>query len=114
MGSLIAAQIAAYEADKGRRIPFLVLIGCPISQEFLDQLRTNKNIGSVVVIDLTEHSDPIYAGMSSVELVESVVTLIAQFSAYDGTGHFYYALDDEVGKQRRRELAGMLWERGVR
>jgi pimeloyl-ACP methyl ester carboxylesterase len=115
-GSLVAAQTAAYYADKGQYVNNLVLIGSPISAEFLSQLQSNSNIGNVVVQNLTFNKDPIYAGMPYSELVVSAPLL-----AYDmvsdpqaGAGHFYYVPNNQTGHVRRTELAQQLYESGLR
>jgi hypothetical protein len=115
-GALVAAQTAAYYADKGQYVNNLVLIGSPISEEFLSQLQSNSNIGNVIVRNLTFNKDPIYAGIPYSELVAS-----ASLLAYDmvadpqaGTGHFYYVPDNQTGQTRRAELAQQLYESGLR
>ena len=117
-GSLVAAQSALYYADKGRSIDHLVLIGSPISQEMLNESRQHPNIKNVIVLDLKDHGDPIYAGMSLVELVGSSTLLMTQMndstSRQEGVGHFYYGIDGESGKQRRLELARYLYDKGLR
>jgi RHS repeat-associated protein len=104
-GSLYAAQIAIFYADKDISIDNLVLIGSPISKEFLIQLRNHKNIGNVIVKDLGCAGDPLYAGISLGELAGSSHILVMQMLAGQGIGHFYYSPDSDIGKLRRRNLA---------
>ena len=84
----------------------------------MDSLKANKNIKSVVVIDLTEQGDKIRAGMSAADLVvaaPSVTTdLSRQYGQDDGAGHFYYNGSGPESVQRRRDLANRLREIGLR
>jgi hypothetical protein len=114
-GSLVAAQSAIYHADKGQRIDNLVLIGSPISPEFLAQLRAHPNIGNVIVKDLGFNGDAIRAGMSMPELLGTIPRTAIDFrSVESGAGHFYYAPSGPVGQTRRRELADELVRQGLR
>jgi len=90
-GSLLAAQTANFYASRGHFVDHLVLIGSPIDAKFLRKLRTHKHIRKVIVIDLLEHGDPIFAGMSQLELIGASPVLAAQMRAQMGYGHFYYA-----------------------
>jgi hypothetical protein len=110
-GSIVAAQTALAVAAGGQRVDNLVLIGAPINQDLLDTLKSNKNIGNVHVINMTDKGDPIYAGMSDKEIVNSVGTLIKQ--QIEGTGHFYYAPETEEGNARRGELAKEIKKMGL-
>jgi hypothetical protein len=38
----------------------------------LNKLKTNKNIKKVVVVNWTDHGDPIYAGITQLELINAV------------------------------------------
>jgi len=111
-GSMVAAQLAAKYAREGTVVDHLVLIGSPISQSFLRMLRDIAAIRKVVVIDLDEYGDPIYAGMSVIELFMELPLLASQMP--ESEGHFYYAEPSEVGNQRRRTLAEELYRVGVR
>ena len=111
-GSVVAAQLAAKYARQGTVVDHLVLIGSPISQSFLGMLRDIAAIRKVVVIDLNEHGDPIYAGMSVSELFMELPLLASQMP--ESEGHFYYAEPSEVGNERRRKLAAELYRVGVR
>lgn len=51
-GSIVVSQLAAKYAQKGTKIDHLVLIGSPISPEFLQRLKNIIQIKKVVVIDL--------------------------------------------------------------
>lgn len=115
-GSLIAAQSAIYHADKGIKVNHLVLIGSPISKSFLEELKNHKNIGKVIIRDLTQYGDPIYAGMPIRELMLNIGTIILQWhgGVKRGKGHFYYAPEDKRGQKRRAELAADLYKEGLR
>jgi hypothetical protein len=67
-GSLLAAQTAHFYAHNGHIVDNLVLIGCPIDQDFLDGLDEQKNIRNIAIKNLREYGDPIFAGMSQVRL----------------------------------------------
>lgn len=112
-GSLIVAQVAIkYARRHGGFVDHLVLIGAPIAAGFLAELRAEWRIRHVVVIDLTERGDPIYAGMTLGELLFAAPVLAAQLQ--DSEGHFWYSRGDEVGNARRRELAQRLYDMGLR
>ncbi len=111
-GSLAVAQLAAIYARRHTVIDHLVLIGSPISQKFLDTLKRLPNIKKVIVIDLTEQGDPIYAGMPFYKAVLSIGKLESQRDR--GEGHFYYAPVNSKGKKRRRELAEKLYKMGLK
>jgi len=111
-GSLIAAQLAAKYARRGSLVDHLVLIGSPISESFLTILRNMKEIKSIIIINLDEHGDPIYAGMKASELVINAYTLREQMKT--STGHFYYAEKSSAGNKRRKELADELYKLGLR
>lgn len=119
-GGLKAAQVAADTADQGRTVDHLVLIATPIEQPFLEALRRHPKIGSVIVIDLTGHGDPIKAGMTDVEVIWAGPALLYQivrgelFHRRPRTGHFLYAGDHDHNERLRRHLAKQLFERGLR
>lgn len=117
-GSLVAAQSALYYADKGQTVDYLVLIGAPISQEMLNEAKSHPFIKHVIVVDLKEHGDPIYAGMPLSSLVGDVPDLISQMADSEkrqqGAGHFYYGIDGPSGDERRLSLAKSLYEEGLR
>lgn len=77
-GSLLAAQTANYYANQGHIVDHLVLIASPIDQDFLMKLKENKNIKKVVVINLTQYGDPIYAGITQSKLIEAIPTIQRQ------------------------------------
>ncbi|MDM0107650.1 hypothetical protein QTH97_22065 [Variovorax sp. J22R24] len=111
-GSLLAAQTANYYASIGHDIDHLVLIGSPIDVDFLHALQRNRHIRKVVVINLAEHGDPIYAGMSSWELVKATPILVDQMRR--GEGHFYYAAIAGDSETRWKTLAGRVFTEGLR
>jgi len=109
-GSLAAAQAATNYADMGGNVDNLVLMGSPISQEFLDQLKSNPRIRNVMIKDLTQHGDPVHAGMSAAELPSAAAGLLkdkvlAPFRDDDAVGHYYYSGEDAEGQKRRRAIA---------
>ena len=111
-GSLVAAHVAMTRTLKGGTVDNLVLIGSPITSEFLTTLRNNPGIRNVIVRDLATQGDPIRAGMSGFSVVTSAPQLFYQ--QVTGTGHFYYAGSGEAGQARRRELAKDLYNSGLR
>lgn len=116
-GSLMAAHTAHIYACNGHIIDHLVLIASPIDGDFLEKLQQNKNIKKVLIIDLRQHKDPIYAGMSQWRLILSKSTLEKQDEASGttrGIGHFYYRPNSDEGKFRRRQLANYLYRQGLR
>lgn len=111
-GSLIAAQLAVKYARNGSRVDHLVLIGSPISDAFLSVVKGVNAIKKVVVIDLDEQGDPIYAGMTTPRLMLSAYALREQMKT--SSGHFYYAGEGSVGGERRKALAEGLYKLGLR
>ena len=77
-------------------------------------VKSNPNIKKVVVMNLTQYGDPIYAGMSDIELINSVPMLASQMRRGNGEGHFYYAIEGSVGKIRRQALARKIVDEGLR
>ncbi len=113
-GSLLAAQTAWFYARQGHVIDNLVLLGSPIDKSFLTNLKNHKNVKKVIVINLTEYGDPIYAGMTQLELIESSATLGKQMQAERGEGHFYYAHVVSDSPKRWKKLAERLFDEGLR
>jgi pimeloyl-ACP methyl ester carboxylesterase len=113
-GSLLAAQTANYYAKNGIKVDNLVLIGSPIERDFLFRLRAYRNIGKVTVIDLREHGDPIYAGMSLAELTAGVPQLATDMLANKGEGHFYYGHVVPDSPRRWLDLARKVHASGLR
>ncbi len=111
-GSLIAAQLAVKYARKGSYVDHLVLIGSPISENFLKIVQEMKTIKKVVIINLEKHGDPIFAGMETSDIVLSAFTLREQMKT--SNGHFYYAEKGSVGDKRRKDLAEELFKLGLR
>jgi hypothetical protein len=116
-GSLMAAHTAMAYSRFHHIVDHLVLIASPISKDFLGKLQNNGNIRRVIVLNLTHHGDPIYAGMPLWKLWLSKGQLedenkLSQDIA--GFGHFYYRPNTRLGRQRRRELAKYLYEQGLR
>ncbi|WP_374595285.1 thioesterase domain-containing protein [Aquabacterium sp.] len=113
-GSLLAAQTANYYSKRGHSIDHLVLIGSPIDGDFLYKLRAYRSIKKVIVIDLTEHGDPIHAGMSQSDLLAAVPQLGKDMGAGKGEGHFYYAHVVPDSNKRWARLAEKLHAEGLR
>jgi pimeloyl-ACP methyl ester carboxylesterase len=117
-GSLLAAQTANFYAYNGHIVDHLVLIGSPIDKNFLDYLRGQKNIKKIVVRDLKEYGDPIFAGISQLRLFWCGWKVGRQMqktkSAGEGVGHFYYASGSAEGGRRRRDLARFIYRHGIR
>ncbi|QQZ42021.1 hypothetical protein IF690_00315 [Pseudomonas sp. SK3(2021)] len=111
-GAVIAARSAIYYARAGIKIDHLVLIGAPINKSLRDAVSTHPNIGSTIIIDLKDKGDPIYAGISDEELMKASIELGKQM--LNGGGHFYYSGNNPEGKARRRELAKLLYKKGLR
>ena len=113
-GSLLAAQTAHFYANQGHVVDHLVLIGCPIDTTFLGKLKANTRIRKVVVIDLKEHGDPIYAGIPQMGLVAAAPTLATQMKEGRGQGHFYYAHVTPELPSRLDRLAARIVAEGVK
>jgi hypothetical protein len=113
-GSLLAAQTANFYAKQGHVVDHLVLIGSPIDADFLRTLRARRNIKKIVVVDLKERGDPIYAGITQWELTTSAQLLGEQMKRQQGEGHFYYAHVVADSQKRWTELATKLYTEGLR
>lgn len=111
-GGVIAARTALFHARQGHTINNLVLIGAPINASLRDAASQHPNIINTHIIDLSAQGDPIYAGMTDKEIVDSSAVLGRQM--LDGSGHFYYSGDSEAGRARRRQLARELYAKGLR
>ncbi|MEM7278329.1 MAG: alpha/beta fold hydrolase [Pseudomonadota bacterium] len=111
-GSLVAAQTAAAYARGGNKVDNLVLVGSPISADFLAALIIAPNVRKVIIVNLTDQGDPIEPGMSQILLLASSFELAYQMIA--GEGHFYYAPLTPEGNARRRQLAAQLYDAGLR
>jgi Alpha/beta hydrolase len=113
-GSLLAAQTANFYAKQGHVVDHLVLIGSPIDADFLATLRARKSIRKVVVIDLKQAGDELFAGMTQAQLLAAVPQLGRDMAAQKGEGHFYYANVVADSPRRWRELAQRLYAEGLR
>lgn len=111
-GSLITAQLAVKYAKKGTVVDHLVLIGSPISKALIKTLNETSEIKKVVIKDLLEYGDPIYAGINMLKLFSKLAILASQKP--ESEGHFYYVDPTIVGDTRRKELAKELYEIGLR
>ncbi|WP_288393343.1 alpha/beta fold hydrolase [uncultured Herbaspirillum sp.] len=117
-GSLLAAHTALFYAENGHVVDHLVLVASPIDGDFLADLKKQPNVKNIIVKDIPEYGDPLFAGMSQVRLFASLVTLVRQMnqtqSSGEGVGHFYYASASSEGRRRRRELASFIHRQGLR
>lgn len=114
-GSLLAAQTAwSYANRMNVVIDHLVLVASPIDGAFLQDLRMHKNIKRVVIINLTQYGDPLYAGMDEAELIAGLPKLAMQFKGNRGDGHFYYAHVVQDSPARWAALAQQITAAGVR
>lgn len=117
-GSLLAAQTAHFYAHSGHIVDHLVLVASPIDLDFLESLRKQRNIRRVVVRNLLEYGDPIFAGISQLKLVGNWFRIARQMhktvDSGEGVGHFYYATATPEGARRRRDLAAFVVRQGLR
>ncbi|MEG3640104.1 hypothetical protein [Magnetococcus sp. PR-3] len=117
-GGIQASQAALDYADTGGKVNHLILIGAPISIDLLIQLNNHPSIESIHLISLKDYGDPIYSGMSTLELLAAVPMVAGQFlmaeSAGTRTGHYYYLGHSLLSQQRRSTFATQAWQRGLR
>lgn len=116
-GSLMAAQTAHVYASNGHIVDHLVLIASPIDGDFLTHLQSNNNIKNLIIVNLRQYNDPVFAGISQWRLLFAKSTLEKQnkdSGRSRGIGHFYYRPASEEGKARRRQLARYLYQQGLR
>ncbi|TFW29611.1 alpha/beta fold hydrolase [Massilia horti] len=116
-GSLMAAQTAHVYASNGHIVDHLVLIASPIDGDFLNHLQGNKNIRKIIIINLRQFGDPIFAGIPQWRLFLTKSKLEKQnddSGTTRGIGHFYYRPASEEGNARRRQLARYLYQQGLR
>lgn len=111
---MLAAQTANSYAKKGHIVDHLVLIGSPIDADFLKAFRAQKNIRKVIVIDLRDKGDLIYAGISQLELIKAATTIAQQMLEDKGNGHFYYAHPTPDSPRRWKSLAERIYQDGIR
>lgn len=112
-GTLVAAHKAISYSDLYvGTVDHLVLVGAPMQDSLLARARKAKNIRRIIIVDLKDKGDPIYAGMSNWEIIRSTPTLSGQQG--NNTGHFWYAPMTEQGSLRRRQLAKYLFDEGLR
>jgi pimeloyl-ACP methyl ester carboxylesterase len=117
-GSLLAAQTANFYAYNGHIVDNLVLVGSPIDEDFLDYLKRQDNIKKIIIRNLKEYGDPIFAGMSEFRLFFNSFKLGRQMlrtkETGEGVGHFYYAGITKESERRRRDLARFIYHRGLK
>jgi hypothetical protein len=80
----------------------------------LNKLKINKNIKKVVVVNLTDHGDPIYAGITQLDLINAVPLIQHQQDRNKGEGHFYYAHATAESPARWASLAKKMFDEGLR
>ena len=116
-GAVVACLTAQYYAEQSREIDNLVLLGAPINPSLLRAMERYSMIKNIIIHDLTEFGDPIYAGMSDFEIIGSVSELRSTMNEdpqAPQVGHFYYSgsgTEDTI--QRKRELVASWIERGL-
>ena len=115
-GSLLAAQTANYYAKQGFVVDHLVLIASPIDDDFLTKLKINKNIGRVIVINLTAEGDEIFAGMSQAHFADPrfLEKIGVDMLAGRGEGHFFYGHRVPALDARLKTLAEYIASKGLR
>lgn len=111
-GAVIAARTAIFHARQGVTVNHLVLIGAPINGSLKEAVSIHPRILNTHIVDLMSHGDPIFAGMSDQQIVDSALKLANQMPTAEG--HFYYSGDNPAGRARRRQLANSLYEKGLR
>ncbi len=113
-GGVIAARTAIFHARKGITVNNLVLIGAPINTSLKNAVANHPKVLNCQIIDLVSQGDPIHAGMTDKEIVDSIPTLKKQMFAGGKEGHFYYSADNQEARNRRQELAKNLYKAGLR
>lgn len=92
----------------------LVLIATPIYRENLELLQKNKRVKNIIIHNLMDKDDIVYAGIERLEMIaKSPAVVYNAITAY-GEGHFYYAKEGIEGDKRRRELLGWLKSQGLK
>jgi len=117
-GAVIAALSARYHAFAGHEVDTLALVGPPIEQSLMDWVKSMPNIKNVIVVNLSEQGDPIYSGMSDMELISAVPTLFSQMPKSERSGpfqgHFYYSGSGTPESRGRKEnLVAQLKAQGL-
>ncbi|MTI08603.1 hypothetical protein [Curvivirga aplysinae] len=114
-GSIKASQDAMILIEKGIYIDHLVLIGSPINENFLQALKKLLPNDRLIILDLNEYEDPLYAGMSDIEIFLSLPKLIYQlFAPSEAIGHYLYIDVGPQGQKMRDELSQRLKMAGVK
>ena len=68
----------------------------------------------MLVIDLLDKGDRIYAGMSQLEVLAMIPARGSQFASGKGEGHFYYAQVVSDSPRRWTTLAEKVFNAGLR
>lgn len=113
-GAVIAARSAIFHARQGVTVNHLALIGAPINASLKAAVSNHPKILNTHILDLANHGDPIYAGMTDKEIVDAVPVLKKQMFDGGKDGHFYYSAADTEARSRRRKLVQSLYELGLR
>ncbi|MCC6075341.1 hypothetical protein ACFPTX_01820 [Pseudomonas sp. GCM10022188] len=113
-GAVIAARTAIFHARKGIIVDHLILIGAPINISLKNAVSNHPKILNTHIVNLVNHGDPIYAGMTDKEIVDCIPILRKQMFDGGKDGHFYYSADNTEARNRRRELAKSLYALGLR
>ncbi|WP_337187012.1 hypothetical protein [Phenylobacterium sp.] len=113
-GAAAAAAQAYAVAEEGGKVDNLVLVGAPINADLYGAVRKHPNIRNVINVDLDQHGDPIRAGMTDDQIARAFPRIGVQFFDQRHPGHFYYSGVGPEHDRRRKGLADMLVERGVR
>ncbi|WP_039017363.1 hypothetical protein [Halocynthiibacter namhaensis] len=113
-GGVIACLSARLHALAGHEVDTLALIGAPVNPSLLNWVREMPNIKNVIVKNLTEFGDPIYAGMSDASLMGCVPELATSMATKPPGGHFYYSGSNTAESiQRKRNLVQILVSQGL-
>lgn len=108
-GAVIACLSARFHALAGHEMDTLALIGAPVNPSLLNWVQEMPNIKNVIVKNLTEFGDPIYASISDIELIGCIPELFRTMNAEPKVGHFYYSGDGSAKSiQRKRHLVQQL------
>jgi hypothetical protein len=105
-GGAVAASVARELADSGVEVDNLVLIGTPISIQFLRGLQISPKIKRVIVVNLP--NDVVRPGTSPSALVSALGPGAASVDP-----HFFFA-EGDVNQVRREQLARLLYSLGLR
>ena len=114
-GAAVAARTALLYASSGVEVDFLGLIGALVNASLLWAVQSEPLIKNVGVINLTDHGDPIFAGMNDVQIITYAPLLVCQMLEMPaGSGHFYYSdSGTSDSMSRKRNLVALLIGMGL-